>query len=338
MTSRLLTHSLLALMLMIGSSFATAKSIEERPRFQHGEHSISGYYKTPSSLDEVKGVVLFIAGDGEVPYDAYGYYDVIWQVILDSGYAVFSWDKPGIGDSAGNWLNQSMQDRQNEVNAAISYVKSTYGYTEKSIGLMGFSQAGWVAPAVMTENPNIGFMIGVGYAMNWMDQGWYMTKNRLVEQAASREDIENAREKHYQELNFWADDPSYDSYLKKYAVDPQSMPEDRFHFIKKNVHADATEDYIGIKQPILILMGDKDANVSTANTYQALSTLFHDSSNATLEIVPNATHGLLKYPEFDEKNPGLGFLIKLFFYGEDAYAPEFLDTLSTWLAAREGTL
>lgn len=334
MKSGLLNHFIFTIILISCSTFVLADSIEERPTFQHGDHFLSGYYKKPANTQNVKGVVLFVAGDGEITYDAYGYYEVVWQVILDAGYAVFSWDKPGVGDSTGNWLNQSMLDRQKEVKAAISYVKSTYGYQEKNIGLMGFSQAGWVLPSLMKDNPNIGFMIGVGYAINWMDQGWHMTKTRLLEEATSAPRIEIERQKHYQELAFWASNPSYNSYLQEYSIDPEEITENRFNFIKNNMHSDASEDYAGIKQPILILMGDKDANVSTANTYRVLTTLFSESDNATIQVIPDATHGLLTYPEFDERNPGLGFLIKLYFYGERAYSPEFLNTLSEWLEAR----
>ncbi|PMJ99501.1 alpha/beta hydrolase [Vibrio sp. 10N.261.55.A7] len=334
MTSYRIKRLVLAAMFICFSGFTFANSIEERPQFQHQQDLLTGYYKTPENADAIKGVVLFVAGDGETPYDAHGYYAVIWQVILDEGYAVFSWDKPGIGDSTGNWLNQSMQDRQSEVSAAINYVKNTYGYTDEKIGLMGFSQAGWVAPAVMKNNPNIGFMVGVGYAINWMDQGWYMTKSRLLEEAKTPAEIEMARKEHYQELEFWATNPSYRDYLNKYNIDSNNLSEDRFNFIKKNVHSDATDDYIGIHQPLLILMGDKDANVSTTRTHRVLTTIFGQANNVTLKVVPNATHGLLKYPEFDERNPGLGFLLKLYFYGERAYSPEFLDALSSWLEAR----
>jgi len=33
---------------------------------------------------------------------------------------VFSWDKPGVGASTGNWLHQSMSDRADETLSAIN--------------------------------------------------------------------------------------------------------------------------------------------------------------------------------------------------------------------------
>lgn len=117
-------------------------------------------------LDDVRNV----HGDGALSYDAYGYYGPIWQRLIDNGYAVFSWDKPGVGDSTGNWLNQSMQDRQQEVHDAIAFVKNHFRHQAKSVGLMGFSQAGWVVPAVAKNNDEVDFFIGVGFAINWMSK------------------------------------------------------------------------------------------------------------------------------------------------------------------------
>jgi alpha-beta hydrolase superfamily lysophospholipase len=102
---------------------------------------LSGYYHTPDSEENVNGVILFVHGDGEMHYDAFGYYEPVWKHILDSGYAIFSWDKPGVGNSSGDWLSQSMLDRQNEVRAAVSFLKNRYYFEEGEVGLMGFSQA-----------------------------------------------------------------------------------------------------------------------------------------------------------------------------------------------------
>jgi predicted esterase len=37
-----------------------------------------------------------------------------------------------------------MQQRQQEVQSAINFLQSSYGYSGEQIGLLGFSQAGWV--------------------------------------------------------------------------------------------------------------------------------------------------------------------------------------------------
>jgi alpha/beta superfamily hydrolase len=92
---------------------------------------------------------------------------MVWKRLLSQGFAVFSWDKPGIGKSTGNWLAQSMAERQKEVQSAITFVRNSDGYSGDKLGLLDFSQAGWVVPAVANNNSDVGFVVGVGFAIEW---------------------------------------------------------------------------------------------------------------------------------------------------------------------------
>jgi len=135
-------------------------------------------YISPKNTDTAKAIIIFVHGDGPMNYQAEGYYPLIWNRLRKLGYAIFSWDKPGIGNSTGHWLNQSMADRQSEVHAAIKFIQKKFHHSS-NIGLLGFSQAGWVIPAVAKDNENVSFAIGIGFAMNWLEQSWYLTKNAL---------------------------------------------------------------------------------------------------------------------------------------------------------------
>ncbi len=63
-----------------------------------------------------------------------------------------------------------MQQRQQEVQSAINFLQSSYGYSGEQIGLLGFSQAGWVVPALANDNSSIGFITGDGFAIDWSEQ------------------------------------------------------------------------------------------------------------------------------------------------------------------------
>lgn len=315
----------------LGISLFNSNVYAEKVTFQDKENTLSAHYMSPDKNVQTKGVIVFVHGDGALPYDAYDYYDPIWDRILDADYAVFSWDKPGVGSSTGNWLNQSMEDRQDEVRAAISFLKEKYGYKEGQIGLMGFSQAGWVVPAVTKDNKDVGFMIGVGFAMNWMDQGWYLGEIRMKNQGRTIAEIESAYQKRPKEFAFLKTNPSYAEYQEKYGNDDAPMTQDRFIFVKKNFLSDATDDYQGIRQPILILLGEEDLNVNVENTQNVLRKIFSNQSNMTMHMIPNATHGLLKHPKFSEQKPGLAFLLRLMWEGENAYTDEFFQNLDGWL-------
>ena len=75
-------------------------------------------------LEEKTPLVIFVHGDGKLGHDAFGYCEHIWNELAKKGIASMSWDKKGIGQSTGKWLNQSIEDRANEVIAAIDFMKA----------------------------------------------------------------------------------------------------------------------------------------------------------------------------------------------------------------------
>ncbi len=321
---------LIATWIACWSHVTLAQYVEQRPYFTHQSHRLSAYFKAPSD-NKVKGVVVFVSGDGAIPYDAHGYYEPIWQVFLDAGYAVFSWDKPGVGKSSGNWLEQSMSDRQDEVRTAIEFVKRHYTGQAKTIGLMGFSQAGWVAPALMQNSSDVNFMVGVGYAINWLDQSWYLTQSRLQREGAAAQVIARSKNMHQQERSFWHNKPNYEDYVRLFSNQEKPISKARFGFIKKNVLSDAEQDYIGLHQPMMILLGDNDEQVDTTRTFKLLHALYREQSHATIKMIPNATHGLLNHPEFNSQTNDIVVLVKIGLFGERVYAPGFFEALSHWL-------
>lgn len=311
---------------MAGGAFTT---------FKHARNELEFYYAKPK--EKTKGIVLFVHGDGALPYDAHGYYKPIWKQLIHSGYAVFSWSKPGVGDSSGNWLNQSMQDRQAEVREAINFVKTTYGYHPSQIGLMGFSQAGWVVPAVAKDNPDVAFIIGVGFAINWIEQGWYLTKVRLRNAGYSEQDIANAKKFWHKEVSLIQTSADYEEYITHFPQNEflQPAPKARFAFIKKNILSDATKDYKGVTQPALILLGDHDANVDIENTQFTLKKHVQDKNNMQVYVIKNATHSLLKHPDFNQQHPDLTLMVKFLWQGEAAFSDGFFPRLTQWMNTLE---
>ena len=112
--------------------------------------------------------------------------------MLEAGFAVLSWDKPGVGKSGGDWPNYSMQDRANMLIHASNILKSRDAINPDVIGLWGISQAGWVMPLAITESDNSTFMISVSGAINWLQQGQYYMIKRLEAEGYRQDEITEA--------------------------------------------------------------------------------------------------------------------------------------------------
>ena len=202
-------------------------------------------------------VVIFIHGDGALPYDAYGYYKPLWEKLAKKGIASFSWNKAGVEDSSGNWNYQSMEDRAGEVIAAINMLKTLNSIQKDKIGAISYSQAGWVIPIVSKKTDDLNFNVIVGSAISWMQQNKYTTKLRLEKKGYSKSEIQKELDKSdgisstYQEY--------LDSYHKKYSLeyveDNPAMSFDRFSFVSLNYKSDSTKDLKYIKTPILAIFG-----------------------------------------------------------------------------------
>ena len=165
---------------------------EQSVSIPFGDITLDGVLATPPGGREPLGLVVFVHGDGPIDATHDSFYRPMWESFARAGYASLSWNKQGVGGSAGNWLDQSMQDRADEVEAAIAWASQRPDIDPKRIGLWGASQAGWVMPKVARQTPDLCFMIAVSPAINWERQGRYNTVAQMQSDGASQADIDRA--------------------------------------------------------------------------------------------------------------------------------------------------
>lgn len=161
--------------------------------FIHDGDSIFGKLIIPmiKNLDKVP-VIIFVHGSGPEDYSSSGNYNYLWQKFTKIGFACFSWDKPGVGKSEGQWYEQTMTQRATEVIAAINKLKTVGIIDGGKIGLWGISQAGWVMPKVVTKT-QIAFVISVSSPVTKaFDQELYRVTSELKGDGFSASDIDKA--------------------------------------------------------------------------------------------------------------------------------------------------
>lgn len=305
--------------------------VAEELIFTQGGNRLSGHYLAPTH-PPAKAVIIFVHGDGATPYNAEGFYEIFWQPLRENGYAVFSWDKPGVGNSTGQWLNQTLYDRQLETLAAVKAIQETYGFHAKNTGLMGFSQAGWVIPAIAQNPSQVGFVIGVGFATNWVEQGRYFTKVKHALAGDSPATIAQALVAYQQEISFLMKSPSYEEYVA-FAGKQHAMSPERFQFVLNNFKVDATHDYAHMRVPGLLLWGEEDLNVDAKAEFNRR--LLSPNPLVTSQIIPDANHGLLNAQRFDTQLFGMKQWLKLMWYQQEALAPAVMPTLFAWLSQQD---
>jgi len=89
--------------------------------------------------------------------------------LAKEGIAVFTYDKRGVGESGGVYVGPSVGtnniDTANltllaqDANAAAETFQTYLKDKKIPIGLVGFSQAGWIIPIAASKNPQIEFMV-----------------------------------------------------------------------------------------------------------------------------------------------------------------------------------
>lgn len=297
--------------------------------------TLAGTLIVPRGGNSAGPIVLFVHGDG--PQDRFldGGYAPMMNVFLDNGIGVYSWDKAGIGDSTGNWLDQSMNDRATEALAAFDAVRRETG-VDNQIGFIGFSQAGWVLPKVALVETDAFYVI-VGGATNWQQQGDYYATIRLRNDGKTDAEIQNhVAAGNADAERFFAPPANYETYLANTDDDPP-MDEDRFRFVATNYTADSTDELPLITAPILAIFGEDDLNVDATKEAAIYEQALADN-NPDNEVVlwPDASHSLLK-PAY---NYQLGSQWPIFRSitavadGRGIFAPGVLDFISDWIVSQ----
>jgi pimeloyl-ACP methyl ester carboxylesterase len=112
------------------------------------------------------------------------------EIFNRNGYAVFSWDKPGSGESTGELDGEHKLSQRAAILAdGIEALAQHPAIDATRIGLWGISQAGWVMPLALELTDDVAFMIVVsGGAEDSIEQMAYMLGQRLLSTGGSAED------------------------------------------------------------------------------------------------------------------------------------------------------
>jgi len=159
-------------------------SLEETSYAEVGFHNsrqdvaLAGMLFVPQGEGPFPAVVV-IHGSGTSRRDN-GWYLTLTDHLQKNGVAVLLPDKRGSVQSEGDWRSADFVDLATDTLAAIDYLKTQDQVMISTIGVVGMSQGGWIAPIVASESDDVTFLVSlVGSAVTPAEQLRYEENHNL---------------------------------------------------------------------------------------------------------------------------------------------------------------
>lgn len=124
--------------------------------------NLAGTLTLPQKKEKSSAVIL-IAGSGPNDRDEtiFGHkpFWVLADYLSRNGIAVLRYDKRGVEKSGGEYFTATTQDFADDAEAALNYLKSRKEIDSSSIGLIGHSEGGIIAPMIASQNKDVKFLV-----------------------------------------------------------------------------------------------------------------------------------------------------------------------------------
>lgn len=332
--------------------------VAEEVTFINGEAKLAGTLTLPEGDGPFPAVVL-ISGSGQQnrDEDIFGFkvFGVIADHLTRNGIAALRYDDRGIGGSTGDVENATSEDFANDVAAAVALLKTKPAIDPNKIGLLGHSEGGIIAPLVVSNTQEIGFVIlmagpGVPGTEVLREQLPALMKangatdaqieealdeqTRLFEAVRTGEGWEQFEAKWREQAQAAVDAMSDEQ--REQLGDIEDYVENTVQSMRRGVDSpwlrfflffDPAQALRQVKVPALALFGELDLQVLAATNEPAVVNALKEAGNAdvTSKVFPVANH--LFQPAKTGSSTEYATLPKEF-------VPGFLDTISEWILDR----
>jgi uncharacterized protein len=201
------------------------------------------------------------------------------ELLANNGISVLTYDKRGVGKSGGVYAGPEVGNNVDSLNinllakdarAALNKIKNYSNGTP--IGLLGFSQAGWIIPIAANNNPLVNFMV--------------------LFSCPTITSLEQLRFQFYTNgnTNFWVNHTEED------ARNHIKNDSDRYQFIS----TDPKVALRNISAPSLWLFGEKDIQIPVKLCIEQINTLKSEGKPFEYTLFSNLGHNT---PFTDDKSP-----------------------------------
>lgn len=313
---------------------------EQSLNFTIGGNEISGKLMTPSAFEGKLPVVVFVHGSGPEDYSSSDNYRYLWEAFAKIGFACYSWDRPGVGQSQGKWYQSSVEDRADEVIGAVNKLQTLDIIDSSKIGFWGISQAGWVIPKVAGKIKPA-FVITVSSPVTTaFNQELYRVAAEMKTEGFSKHDINKAISYNRKLLKLIKEDKPYQSFLalqketadEKWADNVIRGEEMVYDYLSIVFKKDAIPDLTHLDCPVLAIWGENDLVVPPKKGFDTYKKQLQriGNTNSLLKIIPKADHTItlnltgkraetIQRRELYKNDP------------EKIFSPGYVSLMSDWL-------
>lgn len=318
----------------------------EEIRFSSGRFELVGDLLTPSE-GEWHPVIIYIWGSGPTNRKAHIDNSPVLRAFVASGFAVLLYDKPGSGQSTGEFDHRRLfAERASILIDAIGLLKRHGAIDPDAIGLYGSSQASYVMSVALARTRDVAFVIAWSCPMqNSIDQSAYLVRNYVqcdgssaeISNEAERAYVQRARARTYAEYRtaaeFLEGIPAIRDGLGWAGVETEAefTPADT----TSESFLDPSTTVASLEIPILALYAENDRQIDPvqgAAAYRRLLAGGHELS--TVAIIPGADHNMNLSPRGCMQDQKDGYKS----VGGKTMSPVFLETVTEWLGRLKSDL
>ncbi|MGC9347594.1 MAG: alpha/beta hydrolase family protein [Anaerolineae bacterium] len=237
----------------------------------------------PQGGREPKPAVVFLAGSGLDHFDDYapGFLEsYVEGVFLPNDIAVLYFNKRGVGASEGNSRRNDFQGRADDAYAAVQALQAHPAVDPGRIGVIGYSQGGWVTSLVASQHDDVAFFISLAGPTTTVE-----------------EQIEHTARSFYrcQGLEGDALERKVRGQLRQVRVGAtlgRVIPVGEIGFMAGILGYDPREALKAVSTPGLLVFGETDGLVPPSENLARLNEIFPEGLPENLSVVTmsNATH------------------------------------------------
>jgi len=240
------------------------------------------------------------------------------KMFLKMGYMVVSWDKPGTGESTGDWAAEGIMGASENLAEIVRFIHQ-HPKSTQVVGVWGLSQGGMIGPRAASMCKEIDFVISA--SSSWVkgnEQEHFRIEMTLRELGFSEVEIADAL-KATIELEAlpkipgddlaWSNIMAFIDQHRSKKWFPRSMLDYTAQWGKGTLgwnqrqdEVDRYEFFAQVSCPVLFQWGQEDAFVDCAQNVEIIQGMIsqYDSTHFKLITYPGADHGL-NHPQSKRK-------------------------------------